>query len=193
MNNYSDLFKKCFYKAMEFETGSTFQFNRQSVIDGDISTPLNKRLCGYCNEEFDNGGETKFGIAQNAHPELSVKSINMSDAMSVYYKQYYLPLKCDLFGELIGPYLFDISCGSGVVRAVKILQKSLNVEVDGKLGPNTINAFNNYNDKIDLHNKLIENRIEYYNEICRKNPTQLKWINGWTRRAKTYSIVGVKI
>lgn len=191
MDQYSLTFKKCFYKAMEYETGSRFQYERQSVINGDISTPLNKRLCGYCNEEFDNGGETKYGIAQNAHKEIVVRDINMSDAMGIYYKQYYLPLKCELFGELIGPYLFDISCGSGTVKAAKILQRALGIEDDGIIGNKTLLSFNEYKDKQELLNKLIEKRIEYYNEICRKNPTQLKWINGWTRRAKTYSIKGV--
>jgi hypothetical protein len=43
----------------------------------------------------DKGGLTKYGIAQNYHPEINVADLTLDDAKDIYLKDYWIPLECD--------------------------------------------------------------------------------------------------
>jgi hypothetical protein len=45
-----------------------------------------------CNDE---GGNTKFGIAQRYNPEVDVKNLTLEQAKDIYYKKYWLPAGCE--------------------------------------------------------------------------------------------------
>jgi lysozyme family protein len=57
--------------------------------------------------------------------------------------------------------------------------------VDGGVGSQTIAAINAAN-PIDLYNTYKSNRQNFYNNIAANDPTQNKFINGWTTRVNSF-------
>ena len=90
----------------------------------------------------DPGGYTKFGIAQNKHPDIDVRSMTLDDAQAFYRRTYWNPMQCDAMHPTIGTLLFDSAVNQGVSGATKIIQRALKITVDGALGPMTLRAIN---------------------------------------------------
>lgn len=65
---------------------------------------------------------------------------------------------------------------------VKFAQAVMGVEPDGIIGPQTLAAAKE-KDPDMLTQRLYEARIRHFNRICQKDATQLKFINGWRKRA----------
>lgn len=84
-------------------------------------------------------------------------------------------------------YLVDWAWGSGN-WAIKNLQQVLNrsfgynLKVDGDAGPKTIEATNKVDSK-KLLELLKAERLDFYQQLVKNNPSQSKWLNGWNNRA----------
>lgn len=84
-------------------------------------------------------------------------------------------------------FLMDWGWGSGPNTAVMQLQQVLNrnyklgLKVDGVMGTNTI-ASTNAVDPTKLLQLLKAERIDFYNQIVKNNPSQSKWLKGWLNR-----------
>lgn len=89
---------------------------------------------------LDAGGDTRFGIARNAHPELQPWPPTREQAIAFYRGRYWDWLGCDRFPAPLGLVLFDCAVNQGVGRAVRLLQASLGVTMDGAIGPETLAA-----------------------------------------------------
>lgn len=121
-----------------------------------------KKEGGYCNVEGDRGGETYKGIARNIHPTwtgwISVDQIRkahpkgfksilentpeLQKKVEDFYKRNFwneLHLD-DCPNQELANQCFDTAVNCGVKAAVKIVQKTLGIPADGKLGPITIAA-----------------------------------------------------
>ena len=78
-------------------------------------------------------------------------------AVEAFYRvTFWETMKCDYFSDAVGHLLFDFSVNSGNSRATKHLQKALlalgaKIEVDGKLGEQTINETGMYEPAIILN------------------------------------------
>lgn len=101
---------------------------------------------------------------------------------------FYYKLKLDQINNLyISAHLLDHGVNAGISNGVKCLQRALNdilsidIIVDGKIGPVTISEINNSNPKT-LLSKLIEEREKYYKSLVDKNPKLKKFLNGWLNR-----------
>lgn len=175
---------------------------------------------GYINDIDDYGGETYKGISRRYHPKWSgwtiidqmkkhknfpynLKDSNILNSMvKDFYKEKYWDqfLGDDIKSKNISIELFDISVNMGVNRAVKFLQKSLNLlnrnqtffddlVEDGIMGKNTITALNTYlwNDEEHYLLKLINIfQGNHYIEFMTKNPKQEKYARGWLNRIEIY-------
>jgi lysozyme family protein len=138
---------------------------------------------GYVNDPDDPGSETNFGISKKAFPNLDIKNLTQDAAEAIYYNKYWLPMKLDGFqNNLLKLHLFDMGVNAGIVRATMLLQDILNVICDGIIGQITIDAANNYPDQKELTDAYINARKSHYEYIVKKNPTQIKYINGWMNR-----------
>ena len=151
-------------------------------------------------------GLTYFGIYETAHPdwygwniikrylvntpdlkECSEILANVSD-LNYQVKQFY---KKEFFDKMkLGQVnnedkQLEVMClaiNIGIRPAVKVLQKVLNVEVDGIIGKQTIDALNNFND--DLFDKLFdEAEIKYYDSLIENKPKFEIYRKGWHNRA----------
>lgn len=138
----------------------------------DVETP---RLT---NDPTDPGGLTKYGISQRAFPTEDIAAMTLERASELYRKCYWDTCRCD---ELPGPIaiiVFDMAVNQGTNIAAKILQTVTASNVDGVIGPHTIQAANTL-PILHLIFELTARRIWRYG-IGPDFPTNGL---GWTRRA----------
>jgi len=171
---------------------------------------------GYSDHPDDKGGKTNYGITEGALSAAyraglvghnDIKKLTVDEAKTIYKVNYWDKSKCDELPVPLDYLVFDASVNHGVGGAGKLLQKSINrcmkankVVVDGAIGPLTLSALGEYIGKykstcsfpVELicHVFLLE-RVELYNSIIRKDPTQKSFIHGWLNRIrKNYEIIG---
>ena len=97
---------------------------------------------GYVNHPDDPGGETKFGITKRTYPLENIKGMTLERAKVLYLRDYWGPAGCDAVPDAIKFDLFDMAVNSGVVPAVRALQRAVGATPDGILGPKTLQAIN---------------------------------------------------
>lgn len=137
---------------------------------------------GFVNDEYDSGGETKFGISKNAYPDIDIASLTLDDARSIYKKDYYDELNADeIKDEQLRLQVVDFGVNAGVYGSAKLLQRIVGAKEDGQIGKKTLLSLEMC-DK-DVNYEFIKGRIEYYCKIVERNNTQGRFIKGWTRRA----------
>lgn len=173
---YSDSFEKAVDHAMKYEVGGFWDINAPGARDG-----TNKKASGYVNDPTDAGGETKYGIAKNANPNVDITNLNWETAKEIYYKKYWLAANCDKLSNQIAILHFDSAVNHGVSRSIKFLQCAINVTDDGIFGQQTLDAINKLN-SLDVCNSICNQREKFYNDIVLNKPTQSKFLKGWLRR-----------
>ena len=178
----SEAFDKAIDHAMLYEVGGFWKLTPE-VEQGLCDTPARKRATGYVNDPLDAGGETKFGVAKNANPDLNIKTLTWDQAKDVYYRRYWLASKCDKLNGRYAALHFDIAVNHGVTRAAIFLQRALGVVDDGIIGPITLGKAEEA-EVFDLCNNVCDQRKRYYEDIIRNKPSQEKYRNGWMRRCE---------
>jgi lysozyme family protein len=93
----------------------------------------------YTNDPKDPGGETKYGISRRAYPELDIANLTEQQARDIYARDYWAACKCAELPPSVALCVFDAAVNQGAAYARRTLQEALNVAVDGKIGPATIN------------------------------------------------------
>lgn len=161
-------------------------------MDETFKNALERTLAfegGYVNDPADPGGETKYGISARAHPEVDIKSLTRNRAGEIYYEEYWTRFG---YGRLeraeIAAKCFDLAVNLGPHRSHVLLQKAVNrtaqarLDVDGALGPKTIEAVNGHPLPAHLLAELRLGAIEHYVDLAVKKGMQ-KYLAGWIRRA----------
>jgi hypothetical protein len=186
-DGFTPSFHKAFAKAMKWETGLIINFDDPEIQQGLINTPAQRKKVGYTDgvsgaSVHDSGGETKFGVAQNAHRDIVVKNLTLAQAEAIYKHGYWDAVCGDQLHPDVARYVFDIGCGSGPRKGVLLLQRCVGVAEDGAMGPATISAANAKDPKA-LVWKLQQLRIIFYRSIVANNPSQSIFLQGWLNRA----------
>lgn len=154
---------------------------------------------GYANNPNDKGGETNWGItiavAKSNGYEGKMKDLPLSIAKAIYKKEYWDKLKLDsVNNQVIAEIAFDIGVNAGIGVAAKMLQEMVNfmttsnIEVDGKIGPKTlnkINAIKTKNDNEEAIALLSMLQGEHYLNCMRKREANEVFSLGWLRRARS--------
>jgi len=141
---------------------------------------------GYVDDPHDRGGETNYGIAKKWYPELDIKNLSSSDAVNIYYNDYWKPSKAEDLPEGLRKTYFDMCVNMGQRQAVLILQEAINskitnqIEEDGVIGSNTIKSAKNISKK-----RLQAYRCLFYGKLVSVRPTQERFYYGWFKRATT--------
>jgi lysozyme family protein len=170
--------------TMRFEVGAWFDPNHPACVSGSIKTAADRRATGYVNDPDDSGGETKFGVAKNANPDLDIDSLTFAAAKRIYFKKYWLAGDCADLPEKIALAHFDACVHHGIGRAAKMLQEAVGATIDGDIGPKTIQAVRSANEAVVLA-KMLEIRRRFFREIVKNRPTNGKFLNGWMIRVDT--------
>ena len=138
---------------------------------------------GYVNDPTDKGGETNYGISKRAYPNVDIFNLTEDDAIDIYWKDYWVRGKCDKVPGKLQAIYFDMCVNFGISGAIKVLQETANgkgadIEVDGKIGPNTIKAIQNLSVQ-----RVRAFRALKFAKIVIANPKQMKFWYGWFRRS----------
>ena len=134
---------------------------------------------GYVDDPSDSGGETKYGISKKAYPNLDIPSLTIKKAKEIYFNDYWVRSKAEMLPEEIRYIHFDTAINMGLGRAARLLQRAAQVDDDGVIGSVTLEAAK----KITLDSYAVE-RLYYYCQIVRGNPSQARSIGGWSNRVK---------
>lgn len=132
---------------------------------------------GYANAPRDPGGETKFGVSRRAYPREDIKGLTLDRAKAIYLRDYWGPAGCDAAPDAIKFDLFDMAVNSGVVTAIKCLQRAVGAVPDGMLGPKTLQALDS------MHAARLVARFNAQRlELMASLPTWPTFGRGWARR-----------
>ena len=162
---------------------------------------------GYSNDPHDPGRETYAGISRRFWPAwagwpiidaLKPLGVNQqvhtveADVAEFYFNTFWLPLKCDqIENESVAESLFDFAINVGRIRAVKVLQDTVNIysgkkriKVDGKIGPQTLGGIEAACLRsAKFPNGLIRFRIDFYFDLCYNSPKKYRYLKGWITRS----------
>ena len=132
---------------------------------------------GYVNDPRDPGGETKYGISKRANPDVDIRNLTLAKAQWIYRQRYWLPLHADAMPEAVAVQVFDAAVNHGIKPAVRMLQRALQVQDDGVIGPVTLNAMVSIDDARFVAHFAAE-RLSYYTDLAGWEA----FGRGWTRR-----------
>lgn len=94
----------------------------------------------YENDPKDLGGETKFGISKKAYPSIDIRNLTEDEAKAIYRRDYWDAVMGDQLPDKLAISVFDCAVNQGTGRAIRLLQSVLEIEADGKIGPQTLAA-----------------------------------------------------
>ena len=174
-------FDKAVSHAMLYEVGGFWDEKHPAVEKGMIDTPANRRAVGYVNDPLDRGGETKFGVAFRANPDIDVRGLTYAKAKSVYKVKYWDVARCEKLPPRVAILHFDGAVNHGPGRACKFLQQAVGVSADGIIGPATIAAVVKMGE-LAVCKAICAIRRDYYRAIIRNDPSQARFEKGWMRR-----------
>lgn len=177
---YSQAFEKAVDHAMLYEVGGHWKLT-PDVEAGLINTSAQRRAVGYVDDPLDRGGETKFGIAKNANPDLDITNLTWAQAKAVYYDRYWVAGACEMLPGRVAVLHFDGCVNHGVSRAKRFLQTSVGAVADGIVGVRTLSAVSE-SDPIDTCIRICDLRERFYKDIVARNPPQVRFLKGWLRR-----------
>lgn len=132
---------------------------------------------GHVDHPDDPGGKTRWGISQRAYPHLDLSTLTRTQAIALYRRDAWTPIRGDALPEAIAFQVLDAAVNHGVLRAVGWLQQVLGVRVDGVVGPVTRTAAMEA-DPAALIFAYNAARLDFYARL-RTFPT---FGRGWTRR-----------
>lgn len=143
----------------------------------------------------DDGGATNYGITQNSldkftsdngYNKISVNDMTPDDAKFVARKQYWDNVGLENLPNKTAVAAFDYSINSGPYQAVKDLQRVVGVRADGRMGPQTQKAVDNYintNGEDSLISNYNSKRAELMHNLVVNNPKKYgDYAKGWANR-----------
>lgn len=168
-----------------------------ATFEAAIETVLAKEG-GYVHDPDDAGGETNFGISTRRYPEVDIASLTREQAIALYRRDFWNPLYEHVGGQALATKLLELTLHlphhdqrpyyEGDMRGVRLVQQALRslgdrtVSVDGRFGPNTLQAVKLESPQALLAAIRVE-QCRYYLTLVQAAPEQGKFLGGWIRRA----------
>lgn len=99
---------------------------------------------GYSNHPADPGGATNWGITQAVARQNGytgdMRDLRPDQAKAIYRALYWDAVRADELPPDVRFHIFDAAVNSGVVQAIRWLQRAVGAEADGVLGAQTLKA-----------------------------------------------------
>jgi lysozyme family protein len=146
---------------------------------------------GYVFHPNDPGGETNYGIARLFYPDLDIKNLTKTQAIQIYYDDYWNDLLSQINDKELALQIFDASVNHRhhikVVntygnKAIQMIQQLVQVEEDRIIGQMTLTAINNYEGQ--LLNRYKHARKVYYEYLASRRPGFKVFLKGWLNRVE---------
>lgn len=165
------------------------------MTNTDILSKILQWEGGFTDDPLDRGGATKYGITAatlshwRGRPVRTdeVKALTKDEALQIYEKLYIKDPGFDPIPMPLKVHLIDFGINSGPAVAIRTLQDCLNVTADGVLGPETLGALK-LQDPFVINNNLAKSRTMMIGRIVTRDPSQVKFLTGWLRRALSYLV-----
>lgn len=150
---------------------------------------------GFVNDPDDSGGATNKGVTIKTWKQVGydkdgdgnidvkdLKLLTVDDVIKVVLKPHYWDRwKADeIVSQSVANICVDWVWASGKPGITRV-QKLLGVKQDGVVGPKTLAALNS-GSPLSLFGAIKQERIKFIDEICIKNPKNLKFKKGWLNR-----------
>ena len=140
---------------------------------------------GFSNHPSDPGGRTNLGVTQKVweewvgHPvgEKEMRALTPAIVAPMYRKKYWDAVKADELPTGLDYLMFDFAINAGPGRAIKTMQKAIGTTPDGAIGPKTMQALKDADQK-DLIAKFSMEKELFYKAL----PTFATFGKGWMRR-----------
>jgi lysozyme family protein len=156
---------------------------------------------GFVQDPYDLGGATNKGVTlktyeaycfRKGYPKPTaerLKNIPDSHWNEIIKTMYWDRWKADeIKSQSVANILVDWVWASGVY-GIKLPQKILGVEIDGIVGPVTIQAVNSRDPK-ELFDAIKQERIDYIDRICKARPQNERFRKGWLNRLNDIKFEG---
>jgi len=99
-----------------------------------------------------------------------------------FYNNFWLKTKCNIINCYeFAANIFLLSVNAGIRRGIRTGQQACNIQADGIIGKNTINAWKNAN--LGNAKKFTEIEIQYYTRLVKQKPQYKIFKDGWINRA----------
>ena len=145
---------------------------------------------GFGDDPLDRGGATNKGITIGTSRNFYGKEATVEQLKNITDEQWLHIFKCgfwdkwkadDINNQSIADIVVDWAWASGTVTSIKQVQKILGVAVDGIVGNDTLTAINTA-DQRTLFDKIHSRRIEFVENIVKRDPSQTRFLKGWKNR-----------
>lgn len=145
---------------------------------------------GFVDDPLDRGGATNKGITIGTFRNFygkdatveQLKHITDEQWLHIFKSGYWDKWKADdIENQSIADIVVDWAWASGTVTSIKQVQKILGVAVDGIVGNDTLTAINIAGQR-SLFAKIYSRRIEFVENIVRRDPSQARFLKGWKNR-----------
>jgi lysozyme family protein len=176
--------------------------NEASIIllDGETNESLfeRARAKGWSNHKKDRGGETMIGVTLKTYtayckknglktPDANaLKNIPYKHWVAILKEMYWDVAKADRYdNQSVANIIVDWCYNSGT-KVLRNVQEIVGADVDGVVGNQTIAAINE-KDQYGLFERLKIERLKYYDDIIRKDPSQACFQTGWYNRIDRFT------
>ena len=145
---------------------------------------------GFVDDPLDRGGATNKGITIGTFRNFygkdatveQLKNITDEQWLHIFKSGYWDKWKADnIENQSIANIVVDWAWGSGAATSIKQVQKILGVAVDGIVGDDTLTAINIAGQR-SLFVKIHNRRIEFVENIVKRDPSQARFLKGWKNR-----------
>ena len=146
---------------------------------------LLKHEGGYVNHPKDPGGMTNLGVTKRTYDEFhgtdideeGMRNLKKSDVEPIYRSNYWNRCRCQDLPSGVDWAVFDFAVNSGTGRAAKALQKAVEAEQDGSIGPLTLMKVKDH-EVVNIINRIAIYREQFYRSLS----TFDTFGKGWLRR-----------
>lgn len=153
---------------------------------------------GFTNDPQDPGGPTNLGLTFSDMVEMGlpqtteqIKSLTPESAAPIYYKLYWQPMRLDdVQNDMLALCIFDQCVLSGRGGATRAIQSvACPNEIDGVIGPKTIQAINSYPDQGSIAYHFLDAMDAHYRAIVASNGSLSKFLPGWINRLNDLRVI----
>lgn len=131
----------------------------------------------YVNNPADPGGETNWGISKRSYPTLDIRNLTRTQAMDIYRRDFWNPIKADRLHDGVAYQLFDFAVNSGIGTSIRYYQRALEVADDGHWGPVSQAASESMSETDQIMRVLAE-RLDFMTRLSNWQDAS----RGWSRR-----------
>lgn len=162
---------------------------------------------GFTNDPSDSGGPTNRGVTlltwkkvgydkdgDGIIDENDVTRITHEEMVEVVLRPHFWDVwQADkIKNQAIANMVVDWTWTSGQ-RTIFMIQKILDVKVDGVVGIQTLHALNSFPDQGLLFELIKLKRVNYIHQICKQNPKYIRFKRGWLNRIAAIKFIPIVV